>query len=190
MSQEPLPRCPSTPVSNATKSQQQTVIISAFPCVGKSELERRCKANGGMYRGYTVIDLQSSPYRYDNPGNQRQSHDFAERYLAAVKIAAEAHQRCIILTAAQPEIRHALAEAAVKYVFLYPNEEIKMHWLQRMESRGGRDIMWNFVDQNWDEIVAGTARGWRFEQSKGVMTQEIQKGQYLLDVLEGVLQRW
>lgn len=115
---------------------------------------------------------------------------FADSYLAAVERTAHKYDSCIILVAAQPEIRRALADKAMQYIYLYPNPSIKEQWLARIAKRRADDPMMHSIDKNWKEWVEGEERGYGFEQSRNIKTLEIREDQSLQDVIDDIIQQW
>lgn len=149
-------------------------------------------------RKFQVVDLQSTPHRQLSCSTLTDKDacattiatTFAESYLSAIEKTAQEHESCIILVAAQAEIRHAMADKALRYMYLYPNPSIKQQWLARMEKRKPGDRIMDAVDKNWKDWVEGEEKGHGFEERRNIETREISEDQGLADVIDDIIEHW
>lgn len=115
---------------------------------------------------------------------------FAESYLDAIQRTAGEYESCIILVAAQIEIRHAMANKALRYMYLYPTPSIKQQWLARIAKRRPGDRMLDSIEKNWEEWVQGEERGFGFEQGRHIETMAIREDEGLADVIDDIIERF
>ncbi|KAI5863363.1 hypothetical protein GGS23DRAFT_529384 [Durotheca rogersii] len=127
------------------RAAQRAIIISGWPCVGKSWL-----INRGAMEGYAILDLDSSRYSFLADG--RRNPRFEEDYIAA--ILRRVGDEVILMVSAHRQVRQRLADLGLWFALVMPRRELREVWLQRMVSRGTADMVPFFRD-NWDTLVAG-----------------------------------
>ncbi|ROV88459.1 hypothetical protein VMCG_10464 [Cytospora schulzeri] len=146
-------------------STQKGIIISGFPCIGKSYLTKN------KYEGRPVFDLDSSGYAKTEKGQQE--------YLNDVKKHA-AIPRAIVLVSTHETFRKQMASNNLQYIRVFPSRDLKQEWLGRQENRaGGKDGLWKFMNDNW-EMMAQIDKGFSGETSKKCV---LKKGEYLGHVI-------
>lgn len=155
-------------------SQPGCVIVSAFPASGKTWLAAHCKLLN--ITGYKVLDLD--PTLIPKVDGQRTS-DFKECYLAMVKesIAPDT----IILLSTHEEIRSALVEEGLEYSLVYPQDDLKQEWIDRLHSRQSPDSLISIVRRSWSSMLDECGN------QGGCARFVLKEGQYLSDIIDDIV---
>ncbi|KAK3986117.1 hypothetical protein QBC44DRAFT_361771 [Cladorrhinum sp. PSN332] len=162
-------------------SSQTAVIISGFACIGKSQLGK-----SGTYKGYKVVDLDSSGFTVDPKTKVKRSiPDFVSAYIK--EILKYAKMKVILMVSTHQEIRDEMCDKGLKYTLVYPSATCKAAWLGRLEKRAGKDGLYNIFDKNWTAFVSGLDKGYANESKKGAKRQVLGSNQYLTHVIDDVI---
>ncbi|KAL1874879.1 hypothetical protein Daus18300_003420 [Diaporthe australafricana] len=94
---------------------EQAIIISAWPCTGKSTFAK-------TWTGHTVFDLDSSAYDLKSPAG-------TEKYVEDIQARSRDSPSSIILVSSHAEVRQLLKERRLKYV------AVSVHELEDWEER-------------------------------------------------------
>ncbi|KAJ0119962.1 hypothetical protein J7T55_000812 [Diaporthe amygdali] len=163
-------------------STQKAIIISGFACIGKSSLG----GQSGIYKGYKVVDLDSSGFTADPKTKvKRTPAEFVKYYIA--QILKLATQKIILMVSTHQEIRDEMCKRGLKYTLVYPSAACKAAWLGRLEKRAGKDGLYNIFNKNWAVFVGGLDTGYETEKKKGAKRQVLNKDQYLVHVIDNVM---
>lgn len=104
------------------------MIISGFPCIGKSTLSKTDK---------NIIDLESSIFKKD-----------LKNYL---KMIVFFHSKdYIVLCSSHKEVRQELKDNGIDYVYVKPNIEDKEFYRQRSNERQPHPLKTEILMGNWD----------------------------------------
>lgn len=120
---------------------KKTIIISAFPGVGKSYLFRNSKLS--------VLDSDSSNYSWVSKGVR--NSDFPNNYINHIKDNIGVAD--VILISSHKIVRDALVENGIDFTLVYPSKECKDEYLERYKSRGSDNGFISMIDSNWDEFI-------------------------------------
>ncbi|KKY34034.1 hypothetical protein UCDDA912_g06006 [Diaporthe ampelina] len=125
--------------------QKCLIVISGFPCIGKSTLAKVMHKIAKPGYNYPVHDLDSSklwPLK-DQAGLQH--------YVSKIKKHA-GEERAIVLVSAHEEVRQQLVGQGVKYVRLYPEAGAKKVFVARERHRHGKESgLAKKMDAEWDK---------------------------------------
>lgn len=118
---------------------KKPLVIAGFAGIGKTTLSKKYK---------DVIDIESSPYRYDYSGvlpdeyeslkgkkDKAKNADFPTNYIKAIKKAQKTHK--IVFVFLDAKLLEEYEKAGIDYVICYPDEDaLKKYYLERFTSRG------------------------------------------------------
>lgn len=155
------------------------MIISAFPGVGKTTLNKKYK---------NVIDLESSKYKYifdkevseleieERKAMPREKNpDYPNNYLKAIKEAIKKYD--IVLTSCGPDIRNELIMKKMDFIVVYPGVECKEDYKLRYKNRGNHERFVNHVIEHFEEWIEN------FDNDDKLKKIKMVKGETLEDVL-------
>ncbi|KAH6970444.1 hypothetical protein BKA56DRAFT_496862 [Ilyonectria sp. MPI-CAGE-AT-0026] len=160
----------SSPASPDQKITQKAIIISAFPCAGKSWLQHH------SHTGYPVLDLDSSRISFLGDGKPR-NPQFKENYLD--EIQKFIGQRTVILVSTHEELRNGLKDRGLKYSLVFPERGLKNQWLTRLKKRGDYGLA-DLLQEDWDKFITGCMN------QKGCEIHPLGSGQYLSTIIEDI----
>lgn len=105
---------------------EQAIIISAWPCTGKTTFAR-------AWTRQTVFDIDSSGY-------DLKSSDGTKKYVDDIETRARGSPSAIVLVSSHPEVRQLLKDKSLTYVAV--SVENLEDWKERQEARiaGENDI--------------------------------------------------
>lgn len=162
--------------------KQQALIISAFPCVGKSYLSK-------IYKN--VIDLETTYFQYQLTQEQKQMsveelkatkkteiENWLDRYIDQVKKLSKI--KCILLVAPGKKIRKALHDSGLNYILVYPEKGLGAEYGLRAKNRGNNDRFIERITTTLDEQIESD-----FITDKNAKKHIVLKtGEYLTDALK------
>ena len=138
---------------------RKTLVISAYPCCGKSYL----KEHG--FRNYSILDSDSSKFSWIEERNiingdylrrgsgvrKVRNPNFVEDYINHIK--NNIGKVDIIFVSTHLEVRQALQDNNIEYYTVYPSKNMLNEWIGRMYRRGNTN---EFIDKQiemWDKNV-------------------------------------
>ena len=128
--------------------KKETVIVSAFPGVGKSW----CFDNQDTL-GLTILDSDSSNFSWLEKGVRHP--DFPNNYMQ--HIAENMGKVDVICVSSDKEVRDALKLSNFTYAIVIPEIDLKNEYIEGFNKRGNNQNFINFIDTNWavflDDIV-------------------------------------
>lgn len=136
---------------------KKTVVISAFPCCGKTYAFKHYKNK------YSILDSDSSKFSWthvtetDEYGNPLRSikrirnPEFPKNYIEHIK--ENIGKVDIIFVSSHLEVRQAMIDAGISYCTVYPKPEMLNEWVGRMYRRGNDANFINFQIEHWDEFM-------------------------------------
>lgn len=157
------------------KRSQQAIVICGFPAIGKSSFRA---ANEDGYKGYCVEDLDSSLFS--------KGPEWPSNYLEA--ITAKLGERCILTISTHREVFRSLMRDGVDLVLVYPRDELKTEWLQRIRKReiqaqlGPLKEIYDKVDNHWYHWIH------EYRQQDGCLNYEMSGGEYLVDAIDNIME--
>lgn len=114
--------------------EKNTILISAFPGVGKSYL----KENSSL----SIKDSDSSKF---------DKSDFPANYIRHIK---ENMGKCdIILISSHDIVRKALVEEDLSFFLVYPDKSLKNEYIERYKQRGSDENFVKLLDEKWNEWI-------------------------------------
>ena len=153
---------------------QQAIIICGFPAIGKSTFKA---ANADGYKGYCIEDLDSSLFS--------KGPEWPNNYLQAIK--KKLGERCILTISTHRNVFTSLIQNGVDLVLVYPRQELKMEWLERIRKRedeienGAPGEIYDMVDKNWYNWIHD------YQQQERCLKYEMSRGEYLVDAIDSIM---
>ena len=157
--------------------EKQTLVISAYPCCGKSYAVEHYQDK------YTMLDSDSSQFSWsyvsvDENGNairgvrKIRNPEFPGNYIQHVKeILGKVD---IIFVSSHLVVREALEEADIPYVSVYPEASLLNEWVGRMYRRGSSSDFIDFQIEHWDEFMKNVR-----SEPHGLILLRLGSNQYL-----------
>ena len=153
------------------KNIKNTIIISAFPCCGKSYCYNHYQDS------YSMLDSDSSQFSWvkDENGQNTKTRnpDFPNNYIK--HIIENIGKADFIFVSSHKVVRDALKENKINHISVYPDLDCKDEYLERAKNRGSSDEFIEMISKNWESFYNELHN----EDSRYVIKQELGKGQYL-----------
>lgn len=157
---------------------KRTVVVSAFPCCGKtyafenyqdkySMLDSDSSKFSWMFRKRTEEELEaakkeweSTPHLLDGDDYINEikdeeikvrNPDFPKNYIEHIK--ENIGKVDIIFVSSHLQVREAMEEAGIRYCTVYPKKEMINEWVGRMYRRGNDNNFIKFQIEHWDEFM-------------------------------------
>lgn len=108
-----------------------SIIISAFPGIGKSKLYEENKVN--------FSDSDSSKFDKKN---------FPKNYIEHIKKIRNEKQ--LIFISSHIDVRNALVKEGIPFIYVIPTTDRKIEFLENYKNRGNTKKFIQNVDSNWD----------------------------------------
>lgn len=132
---------------------KKTLVISAFPCCGKSY------AFENYQNKYSILDSDSSKFSWNYEYNpvvsdkieRYRNPEFPNNYIKHIK--ENIGKVDIIFVSSHLQVREALKEAGIVYCTVYPKETMLNEWVGRMYRRGNDKDFIQFQIDHWDEFT-------------------------------------
>lgn len=131
---------------------KRTVIVSAFPCCGKTYAFEHYQDK------YSMLDSDSSQfswmYKASKDGIVRQrvrNPEFPANYIEHIK--QNIGKVDIIFVSSHLSVRQALQDAGIHYCTVYPKESMLNEWVGRMYRRGNDDNFIEYQINHWNEFM-------------------------------------
>lgn len=125
---------------------KKTVVISAYPCCGKTY------AFENYQDKYSMLDSDSSNFSWIYvDGEKIRNPDFPKNYIQHIK--DNIGKVDIIFVSSHLQVREAMEETGIRYCTVYPKKEMLNEWVGRMYRRGNDENFIKFQIDHWDEFV-------------------------------------
>lgn len=128
--------------------KKKTMIVSAFPCTGKSTFVNQCT-------DLLLFDSDSSSYSWINKddGTRERNPEFPNNYINRIKECIGDYD--IIFVSSHETVRKALAEAGINYILIYPRDktELLLEYVNRATNRGSSLEFIRNMANHWDEWI-------------------------------------
>lgn len=145
-------------------SNSPTVVISAFPTLGKSTF---------VNNHDDCLDLESSIYSKKVDGSRNE--EFPKNYVDMLKYHLINNNWRYIFVASHKETREALKQEGIKFYTLYPTLEKKQEVLDCCKVRGNTPEFIKLIEENYDNWVA--------DMSKEPLSYALAPGEFISDEL-------
>lgn len=134
-----------------SRPQLKTVVISAFPCCGKTYAYQNYQDK------YKILDSDSSQFSWvkDKDGNNTKvrNPEFPKNYIKHIK--DNIGKVDIIFVSSHLIVRQALEDEGIHFITVYPEDNMLNEWVGRMYRRGSSESFIQFQIDHWDEFVKG-----------------------------------
>lgn len=128
---------------------KKTVVVSAFPCCGKTYAFQNYQDR------YSMLDSDSSEFSWvkDNDGKntKERNPDFPQNYIQHIK--ENIGKVDIIFVSSHKQVREAMTKEGIHFCTVYPKKEMLNEWIGRMYRRGNDDKFIQFIINNWKEFM-------------------------------------
>lgn len=138
---------------------KRTVVVSAFPCCGKTY------AFENYQDKYSMLDSDSSQFSwiYETEWERdcekgsypvtvkKRNPEFPKNYIEHIK--ENIGKVDIIFVSSHLQVREALEEADIRYCTVYPKKEMLNEWVGRMYRRGNDENFIKFQIEHWEEFM-------------------------------------
>ena len=132
---------------------KRTVVISAFPCCGKTYAFEHYQDK------YSMLDSDSSQFSWcykPNPIDpdkveKYRNPEFPNNYIEHIK--ENIGKVDIIFVSSHLQVRQALTDAGIRFCTVYPKKEMLNEWVGRMYRRGSDENFIKFQIDHWDEFM-------------------------------------
>ncbi|MEG0728241.1 MAG: hypothetical protein RR420_01325 [Anaerovoracaceae bacterium] len=129
---------------------KNTLVISAFPCCGKTYFTNNHKDWG---IDIDVADSDSSKFSWIETDKGRvRNTNFINDYME--HITSLAGKVDIIFVSSHKDVREALWERNIPHVIICPVMDAKEEWTKRMVSRGNSPEFIEFITSNWESFIS------------------------------------
>lgn len=138
---------------------KNTIVISAFPCCGKSYAFKKL-----LQEGYSVWDSDSSDFSWiyskqayvdrisvKDRVEKVRNPEFPYNYIEHIK-SGIGHVD-IIFVSSHKVVRDALKKAGIHYIVAYPSKEMLNEWIGRAYTRGSGTDFCDMLINNWDNWI-------------------------------------
>lgn len=126
-----------------------TVVVSAFPCLGKTTAAARFPR---LFR-----DLEYSDYHWiiDETGSKTKNPLWPQNYIEAIKNLSTSGMYKTVFVSSHDEIRKAMKEAGVKYTNVFPQDtpEMKRVYMERLKARDPKSPLVPLLDENYSSFI-------------------------------------
>ena len=174
----------------------RTVVISAYPCCGKTYLYEHWKDKCNILdsdsskfywerRKRTEAELQAEKEKWyidhikDNLITVK-NPDFPNNYIQHIK--DNLGKADIILVSSHLYVRQAMDNAGIAYVTVYPSSLCKNEWMRRMIARGNDESFVIFQFDHWHEFLCNIS-----SEPHGKEIIRLSPNQYLSDVIYDII---
>ncbi len=129
-----------------------TVVISAFPCCGKTYAYKHQDE-------FSVLDIDSNDFSicYDyNPIvsdhiEEYKNPEFPKNYIKSIK--DNIGKVDVIFVSSHLAVRQALEDARIRFCTVYPKESMLNEWVGRMYRRGSSKSSIDYQISHWNEFM-------------------------------------
>jgi len=142
------------------------MIISAFPCTGKTRFWQ------GHGRADMLFDSDSSSFSWLEPG--KRNPDFPKNYIDHIKKWSKTG--AIVLVSSHEEVRKGLLEEGLEFLLVYPKIDLKGEYLTRARQRGSPQAFIDLLDSKWCEFIKSCS------DQRGCSHYVLSEGEYLSNI--------
>ena len=160
---------------------KNTIVISAFPGLGKTTFFNKCKESN-----ISVLDSDSINFSWLEGGTDRdgsnatrvRNPDFPNNYIEHIR--ENIGKVDIILVSSHKVVRDALNAEGIKYFVVYPNISLKEKYIERYIKRGSPENFVEMMHTNFESFVSELDNEIQIFQTKIKINES---GIYLSDII-------
>jgi hypothetical protein len=129
---------------------KETIIISAFPGIGKTKVFENNK-------DLIILDSDSSKFSWIYPAIPHKDSapirdpSFPQNYMNHIK--NNIGKADIIMISCHSVVRDALKKNGIKYFLIYPTYQLRDHFIQRYKDRGNTEAFVKFMEENYNKFI-------------------------------------
>ena len=183
----------------------RTVVISAYPCCGKTfcferlgkqyimldsdssqfswttrkPTEEEIEEYGNLYKN-TLLGKKYFMNQYSKEDIKIRNPEFPANYIQYIKDSLGKVD--VIFVSSHLEVRKALQEAEIEYVTVYPDPDLIEEWVGRMYLRKSPESFIKFQIENWEKFTIGVD-----SEPHGKYVHRLKPRQYISDVLSEIV---
>lgn len=151
---------------------KNTIIISAFPCSGKSYCFNHYQND------YSILDSDSSNFSWEKDDNGKNTKirdpNFPANYMAHIN--DNIGKVDFIFVSSHEEVRKVLINKGIRYLLVYPELKCKQEYLHRAKERGSSEGFVKMLENNWLDFYTSI----RNEQGNNlVIKQELGSNEFI-----------
>lgn len=132
----------------------KALVISAFPACGKSDAIT-CISADAYASTIEVLDSDSGRFSWilDKNGYNTgvRNTDFPANYIAHIKKNLDDVD--IIFVSSDLIVRQALTDAGIDYITVYPEENLRDEWIERLKNQLYTKSFIESISDNWDKLM-------------------------------------
>lgn len=155
----------------------RALVISGFPGVGKTSLERYERIVDLESSGFHWVWVPPDPFKEEpSPPELRLNSRWPKNYIDKIDELSKENYQKIILVSTHPEVLAGLEECRVPYIIVLPTKDLKNEYMIRYLRRGSD---WSFLKTmyvRFDEFIDNL-------EKNHAPKIYLARGQYLQDVL-------
>ena len=138
-----------------------TMIISAFPCTGKTT--------------YTYADYAPENFALDSDSSKFDKAYFPHNYMENIMKNIGKYSRLFV--SSHKEVRTALKSNGLPFILIYPSMSLREEYLERCKKRGSNETLIRAISDNWFKWLM------EIEQQTGCIHIELKSGQFISNVI-------
>lgn len=156
----------------------RALIISGFPGVGKTSLERYERIVDLESSGFHWNWVPGNPFRKDRlaPPEPRLNPLWPKNYIDKIDELSKEDYQKIILVSTHPEVLAGLEERRIPFLIVLPTKDLKNEYMIRYLRRGSGWAFLKTMDVRFDEFIDNL-------EKNHAPKIYLARGQYLQDVL-------
>jgi hypothetical protein len=139
-----------------------TLVISAFPGVGKTHLSRFTDS----------LDSDSCNFSW-LPDTKIRNNKFPFNYIEHIKNNIGKYD--FIFVSSHKEVRTCMIQYGIDFLSAYPEKSLKHEYLRRYKDRGNDEVFIQMMTDNWDSFIDS------MEELQVMQPLILKEGQYLSD---------
>jgi hypothetical protein len=157
--------------------KQEAKVIAGFPGVGKTHFISPSVTKPSTISNLIFNDLDSTPFSHTHgPPNP----EFPGNYITHIQSLLSI-PNLVIMVGVHDVVRDRLVENGIQFTLVYPEKGLKEEYMKRWTDRGSPKGLINKLDQMWDNFTSSCMG------QKGCKHLVLKEGQYLSDVMEGIV---
>ena len=158
------------------------IFVYAQTATGKTSVSKKYK---------NVIDMESSIFKYLNNDfedektkgldNRKLNPNWPNNYFNALEKVKDDYDYVLI---SDDICQQYLWEKGYEYWQVFPSIELKDEYLKRCKERGNNDVFISHYNREWESWI-----NWGKQDSKASKKIELKSGEYLENVLPGLIEK-
>lgn len=145
-------------------------VIAAFPATGKTYM-------AATVPGVADSDSSRFSWKYSHPDVRERHPDWPGNYIAHLRELLRSSLR-YVLVSTHAEVRDALVANGIDFTLVYPADDCREEYRERMRRRGSPEaLIRRVIDELWSQAIA------ECEQQRGCLHVMLARGEYLAEAL-------